>query len=412
MDKIIVEDLYKIFGNRPERAYDLLEQGLSKEEVQQKTGLVVGVQKAEFKVQQGEIFVLMGLSGSGKSTLQRLLNRLIEPTRGKIIIDDTNIAELNQKDLVKFRRDKFSGMVFQNFAILPHRTVLGNVEFGLEIQGVEKEKRQDRARDVIKQVGLTGFEDHYSSQLSGGMQQRVGLARALTVDADIILMDEAFSALDPLIRRDMQDELLELQNKLQKTIVFVTHDLDEAFKLGDRIAIMKDGAIVQIGEAEEIIDKPANDYVHEFVQGINRSEVLTAESIMQKPKEIASYKDGPKTILRKMKNNGLSTMFMLGKDRELLGYIDAEELSDKVKDKSTDEKPIADSLIHEAVSVTKETYLAEIINKATGLHVPIAVIDDQNKLRGVIVKGAIIAALSEEGSSNYEQDTSQEEMST
>ncbi len=397
MDKIVVKDLYKIFGNRPDRAYELLEQGLTKEEVQKKTGLVVGVQKAEFTVQEGEIFVLMGLSGSGKSTLQRLLNRLIDPTRGKIIIDDVDISKLNAKELVDFRRNKFSGMVFQNFAILPHRTVMGNVEFGLEIQGVEKEERRKKAQEVINQVGLSGFEDHYSSQLSGGMQQRVGLARALTVDAEVILMDEAFSALDPLIRRDMQDELLELQSKLQKTIVFVTHDLDEAFKLGDRIAIMKDGKIIQIGEAEEIIDKPADDYVGEFVQGINRAEVLTAETIMQKPKETAKYSDGPKTILRKMKNSGITTMFVLGKNRELLGYIEAEEISEGTKGLKSEDQPVPQKFIHDATSVTKDTHLNDIINIANGLKVPVAVVDEENKLRGVIVKGAIIAALSEQG---------------
>lgn len=397
MDKIIVKDLYKIFGSRPDRAYELLDQGLTKEEVQKETGLVVGVQKAEFRVQQGEIFVLMGLSGSGKSTLQRLLNRLIEPTRGNIIIDDIDISKLSNKELVEFRRNKFSGMVFQNFAILPHRTVMGNVEFGLEIQGVEKEERQKKAQEVIDQVGLSGFENHFSSQLSGGMQQRVGLARALTVDAEIILMDEAFSALDPLIRRDMQDELLELQSKLQKTIVFVTHDLDEAFKLGDRIAIMKDGKIVQIGAAEEIIDKPANEYVGEFVQGINRAEVLTAETIMQKPKDTARYNDGPKTILRKMKNSGITTMFVLGKNRELLGYIEAEELSEGIKGLKSEDQPVPQKFIHEATSVTKDTHLNDIINIVNGLKVPVAVVDEENKLRGIIVKGAIIAALSEQG---------------
>ncbi len=394
MSKIVVKDLYKIFGNRPDRAFELLEQGYSKEEVQKKTGLVVGVQQAEFSVEQGEIFVLMGLSGSGKSTLQRLLNRLIEPTKGTIEIDGTDIAKLSKQDLIDFRKEKFSGMVFQNFAILPHRTVLGNVEFGLELQHVEKETRQAKAAEVIKQVGLQGFEDHYPAQLSGGMQQRVGLARALAVEADVMLMDEAFSALDPLIRRDMQDELLELQSKLKKTIVFVTHDLDEAFKLGDRIAIMKDGKIVQIGEAEEIISEPADQYVREFVEGINRSEVLTAESIMQKPKETAKHGDGPKTILHKLKKQGLSSMFVLDQDRKLLGYVKAEELSDYVKGSEKADKKIPREVIHEAQTVNLEDNLSEVIDVSAATDQPIAVTDEEQRLKGIIVKGAIIAALS------------------
>ncbi len=407
MSKIEVKDLYKIFGNRPDRAYDLIEQGYTKDEIQKETGLVVGVQKANFSVSQGEIFVLMGLSGSGKSTLQRLLNRLIEPTRGSIVIDGTDISTLSKQDLIEFRRTTFSGMVFQNFAILPHRTVLGNVEFGLEIQNVETGKRQEKARKVIEQVGLQGFEDHYPSQLSGGMQQRVGLARALAVEADILLMDEAFSALDPLIRRDMQDELLELQSRLKKTIVFVTHDLDEAFKLGDRIAIMKDGKIVQIGEAEDIIANPANEYVSEFVEGINRSEILTAESIMQKPKETAKHNDGPKTILHKMKNQGLSSMFLLDQDRKLIGYVRADELSEYLKSGKAEDKTVPAEVIHDAEKVDGDTSLTDIINIASGADTPIAVTDKQDKLRGIIVKGAIIAALSKvENTSSPEEPVS------
>ena len=396
MNKIEVRNLFKIFGNDPDRAYELIKQGYSKEEIQQKTGLVIGVQGANFAVAQGEIFVLMGLSGCGKSTLQRLLNRLIEPTSGSVIIDGTDISSMSKQELISFRREKFSGMVFQNFANLPHRTILGNVEFGLEIQDIAKEKREEKARQVIKQVGLKGFEDHYPAQLSGGMQQRVGLARALAVEADIMLMDEAFSALDPLIRKDMQDELLDIQSRLKKTIVFVTHDLDEAFKLGDRIAIMKEGRIVQLGEAEDIIANPADEYVREFVEGINRAEVVTAESIMQKPKETAKHNDGPKTILHKMKQNGISSMFMLDQERKVLGYVRADELSEHLKTSKAEDKKVPFEIIHSADTATLDTNLADIINIASGSESPIAVIDEEKKLRGIIVQGAIIAALSKQ----------------
>lgn len=410
MDKIVVKDLYKIFGTEPDRAFELIDQGLSKQEIQEKTGLVIGVQQAEFTVAEGEVFVIMGLSGCGKSTLQRLLNRLIEPTRGTIEVNGKDISKLSHKDLIQFRRKNFGGMVFQSFAILPHRTVLGNVEFGLELQEVEKEEREERSRKVIRQVGLQGFENQFPDELSGGMKQRVGLARALAMDAEIMLMDEAFSALDPLIRRDMQDELLELQGKLKKTIVFVTHDLDEAFKLGDRIAIMKEGKIIQMGEAEDIISKPATDYIREFIVGIDRTAVITARSIMQKPKETARTTDGPRIILRKMKQNGLTTMFVLDKDRKLLGYIDSGEIAQLTKKGDESDKKIPKDLIHTAESVHLDAYLSEVINTASGMKYPVAVVDSEDKLRGIIVKGAIIAALSEQSQPDSDESRKSQEV--
>ena len=244
--KLAVRDLYKVFGPNPDRAVALLEAGASKRAVQDELGLAVGVADVSLDIKAGETFVLMGLSGSGKSTLLRLLNRLHEPTSGSITVDDVEITGLSRNELLRVRREKFSGMVFQQFAVLPHRTVAANVAYGLEVQGVREAERRERSLAAIELVGLSGWESHYPHQLSGGMQQRVGLARALAVDADILLMDEAFSALDPLIRREMQDELLELQSRVNKTIVFVTHDLDEALKLGDRIAIMKDARVVQV----------------------------------------------------------------------------------------------------------------------------------------------------------------------
>jgi glycine betaine/proline transport system ATP-binding protein len=279
--KITLRNVSKIFGPHPERALRMLEQGSSKSEVQEKTGLAVGNYDVNLDIPAGKTFVLMGLSGSGKSTLLRLLNRLHETTGGVIEVDGTDITTLARRELRRFRRAKFSGMVFQRFAILPHRSVLGNVEFGLELHGLPKQERRKRAQEIIEVVGLKGWEASRPRQLSGGMQQRVGLARALALDGNILLMDEPFSALDPLIRRELQDELVELQERVRKTIVFVTHDLDEALKLGDRIAIMKDGRVQQVGSAQQIVTQPANDYVEAFVENVNRIEVLTARTLMR-----------------------------------------------------------------------------------------------------------------------------------
>ena len=279
--KIEVKDATKIFGKNSKRAAQLLSEGKTKEEVLKATGATVGVKNATFDVYDGEIFVIMGLSGSGKSTLVRLLNRLIDPTSGHILLDGEDIVQMNKEQLREVRRKKI-GMVFQNFALFPHKTILSNTEYGLEIQGVSKEERQVKAKESLELVGLKGYEEQLPSQLSGGMQQRVGLARALANDPDILLMDEAFSALDPLIRKDMQDELLQLHNNMKKTIIFITHDLDEALRIGDRIALMKDGEIVQIGTPEEILMNPSNEYVERFVEDVDLSKVLTAAHIMKK----------------------------------------------------------------------------------------------------------------------------------
>lgn len=396
-DKIVVKNLSKVFGNNPQRALKAIREGKSKSDVLREQNQMIGVYEVSFTVKRSEIFVLMGLSGSGKSTLQRLVNRLHEPSQGQILIDGTDITRLNKKELRHFRRKHFCGMVFQNFAILPHRTVLENVEFGLEIQGVDKEKRIKKAMEVIKVVGLEGNEHSYPAELSGGMQQRVGLARSLAVDADVLLMDEAFSALDPLIRRQMQDELLEIQEKLQKTIIFVTHDLDEAFRLGNRIAIMKDGKIVQIGTAEEIISRPADDYVKSFVEDMDRAAILTASSVMQRVEETAFTGDGPRTILRKIRKKGLTGILMTDTKRHLKGYVRAKELADYIQTHQEKENiPFDNSLLHEAASVNEGMPLNEIINLYTEHEYgPIAVTDKDNRLKGVIVKGAVIAALSE-----------------
>ncbi len=276
--RIAVQAVSKVFSDQPQKALAMLEAGETKDVILERLGTVVGLNRVSFDVAEGEILVVMGLSGSGKSTMLRCINRLVEPSAGAIVVDGTDVTRLNQKDLLEFRRHKF-GMVFQHFALFPNRTIQGNVEYGLEIQNVPKAQRAEKALAAIEVVGLKGWEAKYPNQLSGGMQQRAGLARALAVDADILLMDEAFSALDPLIRRDMQGELRQLQRKLGKTIVFVSHDLDEAIALGGRIVLMKDGAIVQIGNPEEILLAPATDYVRRFVEHIDVSSVLTAERL-------------------------------------------------------------------------------------------------------------------------------------
>lgn len=263
MPKIVIKNLYKIFGKSPQKALSLLKSGKTKEDIYETTGMTVGVQNASFEIEKGEIFVVMGLSGSGKSTLVRMLNRLIEPTGGEVLVDGEDVLKMDNQQLVKFRRSKTS-MVFQSFALMPHLSVLDNVAFGLELDGIDKETRKQRALDALKQVGLDGWENAMPDELSGGMQQRVGLARGLAVDPDILLMDEAFSALDPLIRTEMQDELLKLQDRQERTIVFISHDLDEALRIGDRIAIMEGGRVVQVGTPEEILQNPADDYVRAF----------------------------------------------------------------------------------------------------------------------------------------------------
>ena len=279
MSKIEINNVYKIFGNNPNSVLPMVKDGATKEQVLEETGHTVGLDNVSLKIEEGETFVCMGLSGSGKSTLIRHLNRLIDPTDGEILIEGTNVMSLNTESLIDFRRHKMS-MVFQRFGLFPHKTVLQNVGYGLEMQGIDENKRNSIAMDKIQAVGLNGFENQFPAQLSGGMQQRVGLARALATDTDIMLMDEAFSALDPLIRSDMQKQLLDLQAELKKTIVFITHDLDESLRLGDHIGILNAGKLVQVGTPVEIIMNPADDYVEAFVKDVNRAKVIKAKIIM------------------------------------------------------------------------------------------------------------------------------------
>lgn len=387
--KIVIEHLYKIFGHEPNKAISLLQQGLGKEEILKRTGHTVAINDVSIAIEEGEIFVIMGLSGSGKSTLVRCVNRLVEPTKGKIVIDGEDVLAMAPRELRELRRKKI-GMVFQKFGLFPHRTVMGNVEYGLEIQGIPAAERKEKAAQALDIVGLLNWAGSYPASLSGGMQQRVGLARALANDPDILLMDEAFSALDPLIRKEMQDELLELHSRLRKTILFITHDLDEALKLGDRIAVMKDGEVVQVGTPEEILTNPANDYVRDFVQDVDRGKVLTARSIMIKP-EVITSKDGPKVAMRKMKETGLSSVFVVDPHRTLMGIVTADAI---LEQDNWEAKDLSSVLITDVPTTSPDTPVNELFPIAAETKIPISVVDEHHKLLGIIPRVAILAAMS------------------
>ena len=386
--KIEVKNATKIFGKNSKRAAQLLNEGSSKSGILKATGSTVGVNNATFDVYEGEIFVIMGLSGSGKSTLVRLLNRLIDPTMGQILLDGEDIVQMNKEQLRDVRRKKI-GMVFQNFALFPHKTIVENTEYGLEIQGVSKVERNEKARESLKLVGLAGYEDQFPNQLSGGMQQRVGLARALANDPDILLMDEAFSALDPLIRKDMQNELLQLHHDMGKTIIFITHDLDEALRIGDRIALMKDGEIVQIGTPEEILMSPSNEYVERFVEDVDLSKVLTAGHIMKKA-DTVQVDRGPRVALRLMKQLGISSIYVVDKSNRLLGAVTAQEALVATES----DKSLAEVIQLNLPMVPAETLLTELFDVVSTASIPVAVISEEQKLQGIIIRGALIGALS------------------
>ncbi|MDA3932070.1 MAG: glycine betaine/L-proline ABC transporter ATP-binding protein [Tenericutes bacterium] len=398
MNQIEVSNLYKIFGHHAKKALELSNDGMTKEEILEKTGNTIGVNDASFNVKQGETFVVMGLSGSGKSTLIRMLNRLIEPTYGQIKVKGEDIVQMDKERLRHLRR-KQMGMVFQNFGLLPHRNVVRNVYYGLEIQGVDLETRRKKAYEVLELVGLKGYEESLPSELSGGMKQRVGLARALVSDPDILLMDEAFSALDPLIKKNMQDELIKLQMKMHKTVIFITHDLDEALKLGDRIAVMYNGKIVQIGTPEQILTNPENDYVRAFVENVDRSKVIKAESIMKKPLAVIESKEGPKAALRKMDKEEISSVFVTNSDGVLKGIITAIDAKELIDEGKRSIKTIIQDVPH---TTSPDTIIVDLLPMATKAEYPIAVVDEQNHLLGVVVRVSVLAGIrgKREGDSN------------
>lgn len=385
-----VHKVSKLFGPHAEQGIPLLQQGYTKERLLKEKGITVGVGQVSLDIREGEIFVIMGLSGSGKSTLVRMLNRLIEPTSGEILLHGRDLRKMNKAELRAVRRKSIS-MVFQKFALFPHRTVLQNAEYGLEIQKVAKKDRQAKAMQALELVGLKGWENSLPDQLSGGMQQRVGLARALANEPEILLMDEAFSALDPLIRRDMQDELLELQEKMKKTIVFITHDLDEALRIGDRIALMKDGALVQIGTPEEMLMNPANRYVERFIEDVDLSKVLTAARVMRRPETVMPDR-GPRVALELMRERGISNLFVIDRGKRLLGVITAEDASRAAKTGAA----LEDILIKDGPRVAPDTVLSDLFEVTSSSKVPLAVVDDQERLLGVIVRGAVLGALAGE----------------
>lgn len=380
----------KLFGAQAQQSVELLEQGWTKEKLAKERSVTVGVNQVSLNIEEGEIFVIMGLSGSGKSTLVRMLNRLIEPSSGEILVHGQDLRKMNKVQLRKVRRQTIS-MVFQKFALFPHRSVLENVEYGLEIQKVNKQERSSKATKSLELVGLKGWEHKSPDELSGGMQQRVGLARALANDPEILLMDEAFSALDPLIRRDMQDELLELQETMKKTIVFITHDLDEALRIGDRIALMKDGVVVQIGTPEEILTQPANSYVERFVEDVDLSKVLTASHVMRRPETIMMDR-GPRVALELMRERGISNLFVIDRGKRMLGVITAEDASEALRRGGS----LEEILITDGPRVHPEVLINELFEVTSLSKVPLAVVDDHERLVGVIVRGAVLGALAGE----------------
>lgn len=388
--KVKVEHLTKVFGKKQQQALGMMAEAKSKTEILKKTGATVGVYDASFEVEEGEIFVIMGLSGSGKSTLIRLLNRLIDPTSGEIYIDGVDIAKMDKEELQEVRRHKIN-MVFQSFALFPHRTILENTELGLELRGVSKEERRLKAEQALDNSGLLSFKDQYPDQLSGGMQQRVGLARALANDPEVLLMDEAFSALDPLIRREMQDELLDLQENVKKTIIFITHDLNEALRIGDRIALMKDGQVMQIGTGEEILTNPANQYVRDFVEDVDRSKVLTAKNIMEPAITMNIEADGPNVALNRMRKEGVSMLLAVDKKRQLKGSLTALKALEARRD-GLDLKTVIDKNVKKIPEEMLVTDIFEVIKDAEA---PLAVVDDRDKLKGVVIRGSVIEALSQ-----------------
>lgn len=389
MDTILeVKHLSKIFGKRQKAALEMVKAGKSKSEIFKKTGATVGVYDASFEVKEGEIFIIMGLSGSGKSTLVRMLNRLIEPSTGSILLGGKDISTMSAEQLREVRRHDIN-MVFQSFALFPHKTILENTEFGLELRGVPKEKRQELAERALDNSGLLDFKDQYPDQLSGGMQQRVGLARALANSPKILLMDEAFSALDPLIRREMQDELLDLQDSMKQTIIFISHDLNEALRIGDRIALMKDGQIMQIGTGEEILTNPANDFVREFVEDVDRSKVLTAQNIMIKPLTTTIELDGPQVALNRMHNEEVSMLMATNRRRQLVGSLTADAAIEARKKGL----PLSEVIDRDVRTVSKDTVITDIMPLIYDSSAPIAVTDDDNRLLGVVIRGRVIEAL-------------------
>lgn len=395
--KIEIKNLYKIFGEHPDRAFKLIEAGLHKDQIFEKTGLTVGVKNASLAIEEGEIFVIMGLSGSGKSTMVRLLNRLIKPTRGQVMIDGEDIAQVSEEKLRNIRRSKIS-MVFQSFALMPHLNVLDNTAFGLELSGMPQAERHQKALDALRQVGLENHANSYPDELSGGMRQRVGLARAMAINPDILLMDEAFSALDPLIRTEMQDELIRLQSQQQRTIVFISHDLDEAMRIGDRIAIMQGGEVIQVGTPEEILNNPANDYVKTFFKGVDISQVFSAKDIARR-RHISLIRKtpgfGPRAALKLLQDEDHDYGYVVERGQKYIGIVSVESL----KQALSQGQSLDSALLSAPEAVDADTSLNELISQVAQSPCGVPVTSADGIFIGIINKGTLLQALDKEGPS-------------
>ncbi len=391
--QIVVDGLWKVFGDKPERVFLPEHASKTRSELQDELGVVTGLRDVSFTVDKGTVFVVMGLSGSGKSTLVRCLIRLIEATQGHVFFDGEDISGYSQAQLIEFRRQK-TAMVFQHYGLLPHRSVIDNVVVGLEIRGVDKPTRYRMAAETVETVGLKGWENYRPHEMSGGMQQRIGLARALAVDPDVLLMDEPFSGLDPLIRREMQDELVSLQTELQKTIVFITHDLDEALKLGDRVAIMRDGQIIQQGSPEEIVTLPSDDYVTDFVQDVSRAKVVQVNAIMCEPDVVIYERQGPRAALRAMERYQLDAVFLISRSTTLRGVLTRDQAAELAAQRVTS---LEAAQVDPAVTTPPEAYIADVILNAAQSERPMAVVNDDGSLLGEIRRDALLTAVAESG---------------
>ncbi|KLN97196.1 glycine betaine/L-proline ABC transporter ATP-binding protein ProV [Moellerella wisconsensis] len=392
--KLEVKNLYKIFGEHPDQAFKMLESGMTKDQIFEKTGLTIGVHDANLAIEEGEIFVVMGLSGSGKSTLVRLLNRLIDPTRGQVLIDGQDISNISDSELRQVRRSKIS-MVFQSFALMPHMNVIDNTAFGMELAGIPKDERHQKALDALKQVNLENWAYSYPDELSGGMRQRIGLARALANDPDILLMDEAFSALDPLIRTEMQDELLSLQGDKQRTIVFISHDLDEAMRIGDRIAIMQGGDVVQVGTPDEILNNPANDYVRTFFRGVDVSQVFSAKDVARRrPDALLHIAQGfgPRSALKVLNDEDRSHGYLISRGHTFAGIVSVDSLEHALREK----QGIDAAILSDIPTINADTPLNELISVVAQAPCAVPVVNDNNRYVGVISKGMLLQALDKE----------------
>lgn len=383
-----VKGVSKLYGSEKNKAIEMKKKGIDKDEIYKKTGVTVALWDVNLEIKRGEIFVIIGLSGSGKSTLIRCFNMLNKPSRGEILFEGKNIGKFNKKELNEYRRNKIS-MVFQQFGLMSHRNILGNVEYGLEVKGATKDERHKKAKDMISMVGLEGYEDEPISSLSGGMKQRVGIARALANDPEILLMDEPFSALDPLVKKDMQFELLSIQRKLDKTIIFITHDINEAFKLGDRVAIMKDGEVIQIDTPEGMSTNPATDYVRQFIDSADKTQVISVRNLMITPNSIVRMKDTLSYAINMMRSNGVSSAYVVAEKMKLQGILTIEDAIKANKENQT----IADVLIRDIMTTTPDTLLNDVLPMAAEAKFPIAVIDEEGAIKGIITKAQVLSSI-------------------